>query len=87
MQTFPAPQAWGGLRVFGIDQMVSLMQAGRGRRGGNALGLEAVEQTWWSVSAAWASADDDDVVDGAVCALRDKIDALVIFCRAVAVVW
>ncbi|AEO70942.1 uncharacterized protein THITE_122381 [Thermothielavioides terrestris NRRL 8126] len=54
----------------------SAVLAGRARRGGNALGLEAVEQTWWSVSAGWASADDDGVVDGAVHALRDKIDAL-----------
>ncbi|KAK4107070.1 FAD-binding domain-containing protein [Canariomyces notabilis] len=66
-----------GTLVMAVQPIAaSAVLAGRGRLGGNALGLEAVEQTWWSVSAAWASADDDDVVDGAVCALRDKIDDL-----------
>lgn len=52
-------------------------RGGQGGGGGNALGLEAVNQTWFSVSAAWWRAEDDARVDRAVRAVHDKIGELV----------
>lgn len=48
------------------------VRAGRASNGGveNALGLQAVDQTWWSVSVSWGDAADD-----AAASMADKIGA------------
>lgn len=45
-------------------------------RGGNALGLRPVNQTWFSVNAGWWNADDDATATAAVESLHAKILAL-----------
>ncbi|KAK4154497.1 hypothetical protein C8A00DRAFT_14368 [Chaetomidium leptoderma] len=47
-----------------------------GKGTGNAMGLERVNQTWFSVSAAWWNEGDDGAVDAAVRSLHDKIRKL-----------
>ena len=45
--------------------------------GGNALGLQAVNQTWFSLNAGWWDSKDDKAVNAAVFSLGDKIKRLV----------
>ncbi|OTA83406.1 hypothetical protein M434DRAFT_400700 [Hypoxylon sp. CO27-5] len=45
-------------------------------RGGNALGLRPVNQTWFSVNAGWWNADDDATATAAIESLHAKILAL-----------
>ncbi|KAK4185130.1 hypothetical protein QBC35DRAFT_28965 [Podospora australis] len=49
--------------------------AGRKKNGGNALGLQAVNQTWFSISGAWWNEADDAAVEGAVRSIHAKIGA------------
>ncbi|KAI0145106.1 putative FAD-binding oxidoreductase [Xylariaceae sp. FL1272] len=44
-------------------------------RGGNALGLENVNQTWLVIDIGWWFAEDDDVANSATLSLIDKIEA------------
>lgn len=45
-------------------------------RGGNTLGLQAVDQTWFALNAGWWNAKDDDVANAAIESLHNKIAAL-----------
>ncbi|KAI0455555.1 putative FAD-binding oxidoreductase [Xylaria acuta] len=40
---------------------------------GNALGLQPVNQTWWTVTAAWWNAEDDDTVYEAIASFSNKV--------------
>ncbi|KAJ5816160.1 FAD-binding oxidoreductase [Penicillium robsamsonii] len=51
----------------------SLVEAGQ-QNGGNALGLEAVNQTWFHIDSAWWWPEDDDKVLGASRAMMDVIE-------------
>lgn len=42
---------------------------------GNALGLEAVDQTWWTITAGWWNAEDDATVFAAVASFAAKVQA------------
>ncbi|KAI0468860.1 FAD-binding domain-containing protein [Xylaria cf. heliscus] len=42
---------------------------------GNALGLQPVNQTWWTVTAAWWNAEDDDTVYEAMASFSNKVRA------------
>lgn len=44
---------------------------------GNALGLEAVDQTWWGITAGWYNAKDDAVVYAALDSFAAKLEAAV----------
>ncbi|KAK6067450.1 hypothetical protein SCUP515_10183 [Seiridium cupressi] len=44
--------------------------------GGNALGLQAVNQTWFALNVGWYNAEDDDTAYGAIESLHDKIETL-----------
>lgn len=51
------------------------VRAGRTSNGGigNALGLQAVDQTWWSISASWWNATDDAAAEAAAASVAEKI--------------
>ncbi|KAI1131073.1 putative FAD-binding oxidoreductase [Nemania abortiva] len=55
----------------------SAVIAGRKSNGGtgNALGLQAVNQTWWTMTATWYNAEDDATVYGALASFSDKVRA------------
>ncbi|KAI0105085.1 putative FAD-binding oxidoreductase [Nemania sp. FL0031] len=55
----------------------SAVLAGRKSNGGtgNALGLQAVNQTWWTITATWYNAEDDATVYGAIASFSDKVRA------------
>lgn len=54
----------------------SLVLAGRASNGGNALGLQAVNQTWFSFDVGWWYQQDDAVALAALESLHAKVDAL-----------
>ncbi|KAI0156880.1 putative FAD-binding oxidoreductase [Xylariaceae sp. FL1272] len=56
----------------------SAVVAGRESNGGtgNALGLQAVNQVWWTVTVSWADASDDATVYAAGASFKNKIAAL-----------
>ncbi|KAK7959061.1 FAD-binding oxidoreductase [Apiospora aurea] len=67
--------AAAGSQAFGLQPIsASLVAAGRARGGGNALGLEAANQTWMVLTSGWWSAADDAVVHGATRAMADDIE-------------
>jgi hypothetical protein len=62
-----------GSQAFGIQPIsTSLVKAGK-QRGGNALGLETVNQTWLVLDSGWWSISDDATVHNAT---RDMIDVI-----------
>ncbi|KAI1400394.1 putative FAD-binding oxidoreductase [Hypoxylon fuscum] len=48
------------------------VEIGRASNGGNALGLEAVNQTWLTTAAGWLFPDDDQTVHNAASAIVDQ---------------
>lgn len=73
----------GGLQAGSLISAIqpissSAVLAGRDRSGGNPLGLRAVNQTWFLVSAAWWNAADDETVDAALRSLHGKIETAAI---------
>ncbi|KAI2619266.1 hypothetical protein GGR54DRAFT_136446 [Hypoxylon sp. NC1633] len=60
--------------VQSINANVAL--AGQGR-GGNALGLQPVNQAWFEINVGWWNVGDDATAIGAIELLRAKIEALV----------
>ncbi|KAK8063022.1 FAD-binding oxidoreductase [Apiospora hydei] len=68
--------AAAGSQAFGLQPIsASLVEAGRARGGGNALGLEAANQTWMVLTSGWWSAEDDAVVHGATRSMVDDIES------------
>jgi hypothetical protein len=64
-----------GSQAFGLQPISqSLVEAGRRRGAGNALGLEAVNQTWFVLDSGWWSPDDDDVVHNATRTMIEQIE-------------
>lgn len=66
----------GGTLVAAVQPVsAGSVRAGRTSNGGvgNALGLQAVDQTWWSVSASWWNAADDAAAEAAVASVAEKI--------------
>ncbi|CAJ2511674.1 Uu.00g072990.m01.CDS01 [Anthostomella pinea] len=63
--------------IVGAVQPISesLVRAGQAS-GGNALGLQPVNQTWFSLNLGWANVEDDAAANAAIESLHDKIDAL-----------
>ncbi|KAH8594970.1 putative FAD-binding oxidoreductase [Bisporella sp. PMI_857] len=62
-----------GTVAFGMQPISSgLVEAGRGR-GGNALGLSAVNQTWYVIDSGWWSQEDDELVHTAT---RDIVESI-----------
>ncbi|CAG8981860.1 hypothetical protein HYALB_00009535 [Hymenoscyphus albidus] len=57
--------------------VVGTVQPISSNRGGNALGLQAVNQTWFSVNAAWWNAEDDVAAYAALASLHNKVEALI----------
>ncbi|OTA98692.1 hypothetical protein M426DRAFT_69295 [Hypoxylon sp. CI-4A] len=63
-----------GSLAFGLQPIsTSLVEAGR-KRGGNALGLQSVNQTWWVLDSLWWSPDDDQSVHDATRTMIDGIE-------------
>lgn len=52
-----------------------LVEAGRAAGGGNALGLEAVAQSWFHLDLLWGRAEDDAAVTAAAGAMHAEIEA------------
>lgn len=68
----------GGSLIAAVQPIsASAVLAGQQSNGGtgNALGLQAVNQTWWTVTAAWWSAKDDDAVYAALESFANKVRA------------
>ncbi|KAF2744280.1 putative FAD-binding oxidoreductase [Sporormia fimetaria CBS 119925] len=64
-----------GVFAFGMQPIsTSTIEAGFAR-GGNALGLQNTNQTWWVTDAGWAKEADDDAVHLAVMNMVDAIQA------------
>ncbi|CAG8980501.1 hypothetical protein HYALB_00013102 [Hymenoscyphus albidus] len=64
-----------GSQAFGIQPITtSLVEAGR-RMGGNALGLECVNQTWLVLDSGWWSSNDDMTVHNAARDMIGDIDS------------
>ncbi|KAI0508719.1 putative FAD-binding oxidoreductase [Xylaria bambusicola] len=55
-----------GTLLFGFQPICSSAVRAGHARGGNALGLESVDQTWVVIDAVWWWSDDDDTVHSAV---------------------
>ncbi len=65
--------AQAGTLALGLQPISSsVVSAGRAL-GGNALGLENVNQTWFVLDVGWWSADDDEMIHNATKAIRDRI--------------
>jgi hypothetical protein len=56
-----------------INENVALA---RQTNGGNALGLQPVNQTWFALNAAWWNVEDDTTVYAAIESLHGKVEAL-----------
>lgn len=62
-----------GTLAFGLQPISeSVVRAGISQ-GGNALGLEAVNQTWFVLDMGWNSPDDDTIAHQATSSLNDRI--------------
>ncbi|KAI1776754.1 putative FAD-binding oxidoreductase [Hypoxylon cercidicola] len=63
-----------GSLAFGLQPIsTSLVDAGR-QRGGNALGLKPVNQTWWVLDSLWWSPEDDELVHNSTRTMVDDIE-------------
>lgn len=51
--------------------------AGKSQNGGNALGLRAVNQTWFALNVGWWNSEDDDAAYAAVESLFAKVETIV----------
>ncbi|KAI0386963.1 putative FAD-binding oxidoreductase [Hypomontagnella monticulosa] len=68
----------GGSLIAAVQPIsADSVRAGRASNGGvgNALGLQAVDQTWWSISVAWWNATDDAAAYAAAASMAGKIGA------------
>ena len=64
-----------GAQAFGMQPIsASAVLAGQ-ERGGNALGLEAVNQTWLALDTGWWSPEGDDSAHKATSVMIENIDA------------
>ncbi|KAI1735291.1 putative FAD-binding oxidoreductase [Xylaria scruposa] len=56
---------------------VSAVLAGQASNGGtgNALGLQPVNQTWWTITVTWWNAEDDATIYDAVASFSNKVKA------------
>ncbi|OTA53613.1 putative FAD-binding oxidoreductase [Hypoxylon sp. EC38] len=64
-----------GTVAFGMQPIsTSVIEAGNAR-GGNALGLKAVNQTWYVIDAGWWWEDDDTIVHEGTRDMIDQIEA------------
>lgn len=72
-----AISALQGGTIVGTAQPINsnVVRAGHSR-GGNALGLQPIDQTWFALNAAWWKAEDDPIAYEAVEALHAKIEVL-----------
>ncbi|CAG8960321.1 hypothetical protein HYFRA_00012395 [Hymenoscyphus fraxineus] len=75
VSTIAALQA--GSLVGTVQPISSNVVSAGEKRGGNAMGLEAVNQTWFSVNAAWWNAEDDAVAYAALASLHNKVEVLI----------
>ncbi|KAH7322479.1 hypothetical protein B0I35DRAFT_449923 [Stachybotrys elegans] len=66
-----------GGSLIGVVEPISASVALAGQaRGGNALGLQAVNQTWMEVAVAWWDEADDDVANDALASIFEKVEAV-----------
>lgn len=64
-----------GAQAFGIQPIsASAVLAGQ-ERGGNALGLEAVNQTWLALDTGWWSPENDETAHNSTRTMIEKIEA------------
>lgn len=74
MQTIRAATA--GTCAFSWQPISAhLVEAGQRSTGGNALGLEAVAQSWFHIDLLWWKAEDDAAVTAAADAMYAEIEA------------
>ncbi|KAI8624750.1 putative FAD-binding oxidoreductase [Xylariaceae sp. FL1651] len=64
----------GSIAVGWQPISTSLVKAGHAR-GGNALGLQNVNQTWFVIDIGWWDANDDDVANAATASLVARVEA------------
>lgn len=66
-----------GETIVGTSQPINAnVVRAENTRGGNALGLQPVDQTWFALNAAWWNVENDPIAYRAVEALHAKIEAL-----------
>ena len=60
--------------VLGMQPISSsVVRAGKAR-GGNALGLQSVNQTWFVIDSGWQFSDGDETAHNATRAVKDRIE-------------
>ncbi|MCJ1261071.1 hypothetical protein MMC22_000935 [Lobaria immixta] len=64
----------GGSLALGLQPISSSVERAGSARGGNALGLESANQTWFVLDLAWWDASGDEKVHTATKMIIDKID-------------
>ncbi|CAG1980631.1 hypothetical protein FGSG_10611 [Fusarium graminearum PH-1] len=67
----------GGMMVGTVQPITANVALAGQSLGGNALGLQAVNQTWLGLSAAWWSKDDDAAAERALAAFSKRIEAAI----------
>ncbi|KAF5027017.1 hypothetical protein F66182_892 [Fusarium sp. NRRL 66182] len=67
----------GGMMVGTVQPITANVALAGQASGGNALGLQAVNQTWLGLSAAWWSKEDDAAAESALTAFAKRIEAAI----------
>ena len=63
----------GGTIALGLQPISSSLVNAGNARGGNALGLQAINQTWFVLDAGWLDADGDAVAHDATRAFSERV--------------
>lgn len=67
----------GGTLVATVQPVSENLVLAGHARGGNALGMQAVNQTWIAFNVAWWNKGDDSTVAAAIESLHDRLEVLV----------
>ncbi|KAI9784387.1 MAG: hypothetical protein M1816_000858 [Peltula sp. TS41687] len=63
-----------GSMVLGMQPISSSLVDAGNARGGNALGLECINQTWFVLDAGWSFSNGDETAHNATRAIHDRIE-------------
>lgn len=63
-----------GTMALGVQPISSSAIRAGDARGGNALGLDSVNQTWFVLATAWWFSDGDEIAHNATHAINDRVE-------------
>lgn len=63
-----------GTMALGIQPISSSVVHAGNARGGNSLGLDSVNQTWFVLATAWSSSDGDEIAHNATRAIIESVE-------------